>query len=156
MVTAALNVSTGEVLTDPPKGRTGADVLRFFKQIDRAVPRDLEMPVVLDKLSAHCAPEIREWLVHKNRRRRHLHFTPTSSSWLNLIERWFKELTDKRLRRAVFTSVTELSAAIITWAERWNRDPKPFIWKVASKCLTARRPDRTADTNHDSVTSSWL
>ena len=87
---AAMNVATGEVLTDLRKGHAGADVLRFFKQIDAAVPRDLEVHVVLDNLSAHSTPEIRKWLAYKNRRRWHLHFTPTSSSWLNLIERWFR------------------------------------------------------------------
>jgi len=135
---AAMNVATGEVLTDLRKGHAGADVLRFFKQIDAAVPRDLEVHVVLDNLSAHSTPEIRKWLAHKNRRRWHLHFTPTSSSWLNLIERWFKELTDKRLRRGAFTSVAELSAAIIKWAEHWNLDPKPFIWKASADDIIAK------------------
>ena len=82
---AALNVATGEVLTDLRKGHTGADVLRFFKQIDAAVPRDLDVHVILDNLSAHSTPEIVKWLAHKDRRRWNLHFTPTSSSWLNLI-----------------------------------------------------------------------
>lgn len=135
---AAMNLATGEVLTDTGKGHAGADVLRFFKQIDAAVPRGLSVHVVLDNLSAHSAPEVTTWLAHKNRRRWHLHFTPTSSSWLNLIERWFKELTDKRLRRGVFTSVAELAAAITTWAEHWNEDPKPFIWKATAEDIIAK------------------
>src|SRR6516162_9788106 len=135
---AAINVATGEVLTDLRKGHAGADVLRFFKQIDAAVPRDLDVHVVLDNLSAHSTPEIRKWLAHNNRRRWHLHFTPTSSSWLNLIERWFKELTDKRLRRGAFTSVAELSAAITQWAEHWNLDPKPFVWKASADDIIAK------------------
>jgi transposase len=130
---AAMNVATGEVLTDLRTGHTGADVLRFFKQIDSSVPRELDVHVVLDNLSAHSTPEIQKWLSHKNRRRWHLHYTPTSSSWLNLIERWFKELTDKRLRRGVFTSVADLTAAITTWAEHWNEEPKPFIWKAPAE-----------------------
>src|SRR5271168_2603822 len=84
---AAMNVATGEVLTDLRKGHTGADVLRFFKQIDASVPRGLGVHVVLDNLSAHSTPEIAKWLAHKDRRRWHLHYTPTSSSWVNLIER---------------------------------------------------------------------
>ena len=144
---AAMNVATGEVLTDLRKGHTGADVLRFFKQIDASVPRDLEVHVVLDNLSAHSTPEVRKWLAHKDRRRWHLHFTPTSSSWLNLIERWFKELTDKRLRRGVFTSVADLTAAITTWAEHWNSDPKPFIWKATADDIIAKVP-RGRDTLH--------
>ncbi len=135
---AALDVATGEVLTDLRNGHAGTDVLRFFKQIDAAVPRDPVVHVVLDNLSAHFTPQIREWLAHKNRRRWHLHFTPTSSSWLNLIERRFKELTDKRLRRGTFTSVAELSAAITTWAEHWNLDPKPFIWKATADDIIAK------------------
>ena len=78
---AAMNVATGEVLTHCQKGHTAKDVLRFFKQIDAAVPRGQAIHVVLDNLSAHKAPEIRKWLAHKDRRRWHLHFTPTSSSW---------------------------------------------------------------------------
>ena len=140
---AAMNLATGEVLTDCGKGHAGADVLRFFKQIDAAVPRELDVHVVLDNLSAHSTPEITAWLAHKNRRRWHLHFTPTSSSWLNLIERWFKELTDKRLRRGCFTSVAELTDAIETWAQHWNTDPKPFIWKAtAEEIITKVRRGR--------------
>lgn len=135
---AAMNVASGEVLTDLRKSHTGADVLRFFKQIDAAVPAELDVHVILDNLSAHSTPEIAKWLAHKNRRRWRLHFTPTSSSWLNLIERWFKELTDKRLRRGTFTSVTDLSAAITTWAEHWNIDPRPFVWKATADDIIAK------------------
>jgi transposase len=130
---AAMNVATGEVLTDFQKGHAAKDVLRFFKQIDASVPRGLAIHVILDNLSAHTAPEITKWLGHKDRRRWHLHFTPTSSSWLNLVERWFKELTDKRLRRGRFTSVPELTDAITAWAAHWNDDPKPFIWKATAE-----------------------
>jgi len=135
---AAMNLATGEVLTDLRKGHAGADVLRFFKQIDASVPRGLSVHVVLDNLSAHSTPEITKWLAHRDRRRWHLHYTPTSSSWLNLIERWFKELTDRRLRRGVFTSVSDLSQAITTWAEHWNTDPKPFIWKATAEDIIAK------------------
>ena len=135
---AAMNVATGEVLTDLRKGHTGADVLRFFKQIDASVPRGLGVHVVLDNLSAHSTPEIAKWLAHKDRRRWHLHYTPTSSSWLNLIERWFKELTDKRLRRGTFTSVADLTAAITTWAQHWNTNPTPFIWKATAEDIITK------------------
>jgi transposase len=135
---AAMNLATGEVLTDCQKGHAGADVVRFFKQIDAAVPHGLAVHVVLDNLSAHSAPEITKWLAHRDRRRWHLHFTPTSSSWLNLIERWFKELTDKRLRRGRFTNVAELTEAITLWAAHWNTDPKPFIWKAPAEEIIAK------------------
>lgn len=111
---AAMNIATGQVITDLRKGHAGSDVLRFFKQIDATVDRGLAVHVVLDNLSAHSTPEITTWLAHRDRHRWHLHFTPTSSSWLNLIERWFKELTDRRLRRGVFTSVPDLTQAITT------------------------------------------
>src|SRR6476619_3502866 len=129
---AAMNVGTGQVHTHLRKGHTAADVLAFFKQIDATVERGLSVHVILDNLSAHKAPEVLKWLAHRDRRRWHLHFTPTSSSWLNLVERWFKELTDKRLRRGVFTSVADLTTAITRWAEHWNTDPQPFIWKATA------------------------
>lgn len=135
---AALDITTGEVLTHCRKGHTAADVLRFFKIIDRRVPRHLDVHVVLDNLSAHKAPEIREWLDHPRRNRWHLHFTPTSSSWLNLVERWFKELTDKRLTRGVFTSVAELTEAIEHWVAHWNDDPKPFVWHKPAEEIIAK------------------
>ena len=144
---AAMNVATGEVLTDLRTGHTGADVLRFFKQIDASVPRGLDVHVVLDNLSAHSTPEIKAWLAHKNRRRWHLHPTPTSSSWLNLVERWFKELTDKRLRRGIFTSLADLTDAITTWAEHWNENPKPFVWKATAEDIIAK-VRRGRDTLH--------
>jgi len=120
-----MNIATGQVHTRLHKGHTGADVLTFFKQIDKSVPRTLDVHLVLDNLSAHKTAEIKQWLDDPRRKRWHLHVTPTSNSWTNLVERWFKELTDKRLRRGVFTSVTELTKAITVWAEHWNSDPKP-------------------------------
>jgi transposase len=132
-VFAALNVGTGEVITECRKRHTAADVLAFFKTIDRSVPRRLDIHVVLDNLSAHLAPEVTDWLAHPRRARWHLHFTPTSSSWLNLVERWFNELTRRRLRRGVFTSVPALVQAVTVWAEHWNEDPTPFVWHAAAK-----------------------
>lgn len=150
---AAMNVATGEVLYDCRRRHTGADVLAFFKLIDVHVPRDLEVHVVLDNLSAHMGPEVTRWLDHPKRARWHLHFTPTSSSWLNLIERWFKELTDRRLSRGVFTSVGDLITAIETWAEHWNDDPKPFVWHVpAQEIIEKVRRGRAALTQVKSAT----
>ncbi len=144
-VFAALNVVTGEVLYDCRKRHTGKDVLAFFKLIDLHVPCDQEIHVVLDNLSAHMGPEVTRWLDHPKRARWHLHFTPTSSSWLNLVERWFNELTERRLRRGVFTSVGELVNAIETWAEHWNDDPKPFVWhKTANEIIDKVRRGRAA------------
>ncbi len=140
---AALNITTGEVVTHYRKSHTAADVLRFFKRIDASVPRDLSIHVVLDNLSTHKAPEITEWLAHPRRKRWHLHFTPTSSSWVNLVERWFKELFDKRLRRGAFSSVAALIEAIEAWAAHWNLNPKPFVWhKPAEEIIEKVRRGR--------------
>lgn len=142
---AALNVGTGEVLTQCRNTHTGADVLSFFTQIDKTVPRSQDIHVILDNLSAHSAPEVTQWLAHPRRARWHLHFIPTSSSWLNLVERWFKELTDRRLRRGVFTSVGDLITAIGDWAAGWNTNPKPFIWtKTADEIIAKVRRGRKA------------
>ncbi len=129
---AALNVATGEVITECRPRHTAADVLAFFKRVDKTVPRGLQIHVVLDNLSAHKAPEVTEWLAKPRQRRWHLHFTPTSSSWLNLVERWFKELTERRLRRGTFTSVPHLIDAINTWVAHRNTTPKPFEWHAGA------------------------
>jgi len=99
---AAMNVATGEILYDTRKRHTAHDVLAFFKLIDLHVPKDQEIHVVLDNLAAHKAPPVAEWLAHPKRARWHLHFTPTSSSWLNQVEGWFSLLTKRRLQRGVF------------------------------------------------------
>ncbi len=148
-----MNVATGEVLYDCRTHHTAKDVLAFFKLIDLRVPADLAVHVVLDNLSAHMGPEVTRWLDHPRRARWHLHFTPTSSSWLNLIERWFKELTDRRLRRGVFTSVADLISAIEIWTEHWNDNPKPLVWhKSAAQIMEKVRRGRAALTQAISVT----
>jgi len=150
---AAMNVTTGEVLYDTKKSHKATDVLAFFKLIDLHVPKDLEIHVVLDNLSAHKAPAVTTWLADPKRARWHLHFTPTSSSWCNLVERWFKELTERRLRRGVFTSVPQLIDAIELWSEHWNDDPKPFIWhKPAEEIIAKVRRGRAALTRVKSAT----
>lgn len=125
---AALNVATGEVLHDTRKSHAGADVLEFFKWIDLHVPRHLEVHVVLDNLSAHKSEPVRRWLAKPAQKRWHLHFTPTSASWLNLVEGWFAQLTNKRLRTGSFNSVAALIEAIDVWVSHWNDEPKPFVW----------------------------
>jgi len=135
---AAMNVATGEVIYDTRKSHKSTDVLRFFKLIDLHVPKELDVHVVLDNLSAHKAPPVRDWLADPKRARWHLHFTPTSSSWCNLVERWFAELTERRLRRGAFNSVAHLTEAIETWTEHWNDDPKPFVWKKPAEEIIAK------------------
>ena len=107
--------------------------------------KDSAIHVVLDNLSAHEAPPAAEWLARPKRAPWHLHFTPTSSSWLNLVEGWCSLLTKKRLQRGVFNSVDALTEAIELWTEHWNDDPDPFIWtKTAEAILTKQRRVRAA------------
>ena len=151
---AALNVGTGEVTVDFRDRHTGADVLRFFRQIDRQVPRSLDIHVVLDNLSAHKAPEVRDWLAKPRQARWHLHFTPTSASWVNLVEHWFRELTERRLRRGSFMSLDHLTTAIAMWADAWNTDPKPFVWRTpADEIIEKVRRGRTALNHHTNSVS---
>ncbi len=150
---AALNVATGEVLYDTKPRHRAKEVLSFFKLIDLHVPGELDVHVVLDNLSAHKAPEVTKWLAHPKRARWHLHFTPTSSSWLNLVEGWFHLLTQRRLRRGTFNSVDALIEGIELWAAHWNDDPKPFIWhKTAAEIVAKVRRGRIALTEAKSAT----
>lgn len=133
---AALNAATGEVLSTCRRRHAHEDFLVFLRLIDQEVPRDLDVHLVLDNLSVHKHADVTKWLAEPKHKRFHVHFTPTSSSWLNLVERWFKELTDKRLRRGTFGSVRELTDAIELWVKHWNDNPKPFVWhKTATEII---------------------
>ena len=142
---AALNVATGEVLTQTRRRHTGNDVLAFFKWIDLHTPRHLDVHVILDNVSAHKSEPVRTWLSHPRRKRWHLHFTPTSSSWANLVEGWFSILTRKALKTQAFTSVEHLKDVIEHWAAHWNHDPKPLKWtKTADQIIAKVKRARTA------------
>ena len=107
---------------------------RFLDRVDQAVPADLDVHVICDNSSTHKTPAIRRWLAAHARFQ--LHFTPTYSSWLNLVERWFAELTTKWLRRGSHRSVPELTSSIQSWIDTWNQDPRPFVWtKTADQIL---------------------
>jgi transposase len=131
---AALDLASGSVIAQHYRRHRHQEFLRFLKLIDAAVPDGLELHLVLDNYATHKTPEIHRWLLRHPRF--HLHFTPTSSSWLNLVERWFAELTNRKLRRSAHRSVTELEADIRTWVHEWNKDPRPFVWtKTADQIL---------------------
>ncbi len=135
---AALNLATGEVIHHIRPQHRAVEFLRFLKAIDAAVPDDLDVHVVLDNSSTHKTPAINKWLLRHPRF--HLHFTPTSSSWLNLVERWFAELTNRMLGRSAHRSVKELTAGLNDWITAWNENPRPFIWhKTATRSSTASR-----------------
>lgn len=149
---AAMNVATGEVFHNTRRCHTGRDVLGFFKLIDLHVPKDLELHVILDNLSAHKSQPARDWLAHPKRERWHLHFTPTSSSWLNLIETWFSVLTRKALANTSFTSVAELEDRIDRWVEHWNDKPEPFTWTRTAQQIIDKVASGRA--THDRITNS--
>jgi transposase len=131
---AALEIATGKVITDLRKSHTAADFIAFLNKINREVPAELDVHVILDNLSTHKTPAVHAWLLrHK---RFHFHFTPTYGSWMNMVERWFSALTTKKLQRSAHTSVKALAADIREWVEAWNENPKPFTWhKTAEEIL---------------------
>jgi len=131
---AALNVATGQVIHQTRPQHRAVEFRQFLDTIDAAVPDGLAVHVVLDNASTHKTPAIHKWLLRHPRFT--FHFTPTSSSWLNLVERWFAELTRKMLQRSAHHSIKELTTDLDRWIATWNDDPKPFIWhKTADQIL---------------------
>jgi transposase len=146
---AALDLATGKVIGSLHARHRAREFLAFLKKIDAEVPADMDCHVVLDNASTHKTPAVKRWLT--SHPRFVLHFTPTSSSWLNLVERWFAELTNKKLRRATHTSVRQLDTDIRAWIDTWNDEPKPFVWtKTADQILDSitRYCGRINDSGH--------
>jgi transposase len=131
---AALNAATGEVIGTCYRRHRSVEFRKFLDVIDSRVPEDFDVHLILDNYGTHKTALIHQWLL--KRPRFHLHFTPTSASWLNLVERWFAELTNKQIRRGSHRSTRELEVAIMRYLESRNQDPKPFIWtKTADEIL---------------------
>jgi len=128
---AALNVLDGQVIGQCQQRHTHAEWLKFLKKIDRETPKDKTLHLIADNYATHKHPAVQEWLAKHPRF--NMHFTPTSSSWLNMVERFFRDLTTERLRRGVFTSVPELEAAINDYVAHHNHHPKPFIWTKSAR-----------------------
>ena len=146
---AAFDLASGSVIAKSYRQHRHQEFLAFLKLIDAAVPKDLDLHLVLDNYATHKTPAIHQWLLRHPRFR--LHFTPTSSSWLNLVERWFAELTSRKLRRAAHRNVTELENDIRMWINEWNKDPRPFVWtKSADEILEtlAAYCERIIDSRH--------
>jgi transposase len=149
---AALEVAgptAGRVVTALRAQHRASEFRSFLAAIDKTVPADLDVHLVCDNLSTHKAPPVKNWLIKHPRF--HLHFTPTSSSWLNLVERWFAEITMKLIRRGVHHSVKHLARDITAWVKNWNDNPKPYIWtKTADQILesVARYCNRINDSGH--------
>jgi transposase len=123
---AALNVLDGKVIAQCQQRHRHIEWLKFLRQIDRETPRGKELHLICDNYATHKHPKVKQWL--EKHPRFHIHFTPTSASWLNMVERFFRDLTAERLRRGVFTSVPELIDAIEGYVDHHNKTPKPFIW----------------------------
>ncbi len=131
---AALSMLDGKVIGTCMKRHRHREFVKFLKMIDKQTPASLDLHLIVDNYATHKTPAVKRWL--KTHTRFHLHFTPTSASWLNMVERFFAEITRKRIRRGVFKSVAELESAIMQYLENHNADPKPFIWtKSAGKIL---------------------
>src|SRR6266481_1087930 len=140
---AALDVASGTVIGECKPRHRAAEFLGFLKKIDRETPAHLDLHLIADNYATHKTPAVKRWL--KRHPRFHLHFTPTSSSWLNLVERLFAEITRQRIRRGTFTNVPELIAAIEDWIAHRNTNPKPFTWtKTAKKLIASHRRARKA------------
>jgi transposase len=146
---AALDVASGKVISQVHRRHRHQEFLKFLKAIDASVPAGLDLHLICDNYGTHKTPEIKRWLLRHPRFQ--LHLTPTYSSWLNLVERWFAELTNRKLRRSAHRSIAELEADLTAWIAAWNEDPKPFVWtKTADEILDnlARYLQRINNSGH--------
>lgn len=130
---AALNVLDGTVIGSCLPRHRHSEFLRFLNKVDRLVPRRREVHLILDNYGTHTHPKVQEWFAA--RPRYHLHFTPKGASWVNLIERFFAEITQRRIRRGSFSSVPELVRAIHAYIKMRNREPQPFVWTATASSI---------------------
>jgi transposase len=147
---AAFNILTGNVIgTCQPRHR-GREFVKFLHHLEQEVPPDLEVHLIVDNYGTHKSAAVQRWLTPKARRRFHFHFTPTSSSWLNQVERWFGLITDRMIRRGTFRSVAELERAIYQWLANWNAEPTAFVWTATADIILdkVRRCKELAGTAH--------
>jgi len=145
---AALDVATGQIIQDCMPHHRHQEFLRFLKQMVRSVPKDLAVHVILDNYATHKHAEVKRWLARN--RRVHFHFTPTSASWLNLVERFFGELTERQIRRLAVTSVDELIAVITRYIDQRNKNPTPFVWTATVRQILTKvgKANKTLATLH--------
>jgi transposase len=145
---AALNVATGHVVHDCLPRNRHQEFLQFMRSLEKQVDKDLDLHVIVDNLATHKHPKVKAWL--EKHPRVHFHFIPTSSSWLNLVERFFSELTQRQIRRLAVTSVGELIQAILEYIERRNLQPTPFTWTASVDHILAKvgKAKKTLETLH--------
>lgn len=133
---AAFDPAAGKVIGQLHRRHRHQEFLKFLKVIDANTPAEMDLHLVLDNYATHKTPAVHRWLAAHPRF--HLHFTPTSASWLNLVERWFAELTHRKLRRSSHRSLADLETDVQTWIEAWNTDPRPFAWtRTADEILNS-------------------
>jgi transposase len=133
---AALNVLEGTVIGTCMAQHRHQEWLKFLKKLDAEIPAEKQAHLVVDNYATHKHPKVLAWM--KRHPRFHLHFTPTSSSWLNLVERWFRELTDKRIRRGSFRSVREVIEAVMDFVDQHNQDAQPYLWTAQAQNIIAK------------------
>jgi len=146
---AAFNIADGTVISELHRQHRATEFRKFLTTIDKRIPADLDVHLVADNYGTHKTPAIKRWLAAHPRF--HLHFTPTGSSWINQVERWFGYLTDQKIRRSAHKSVQALEADIRAWIKDWNTNPRPFIWtKTADEILDSltRYLRRISDAGH--------
>ena len=147
---AAFNILTGKVIGTCQGRHRGREFVNFLRHLEQAVPSELEIHLIVDNYCTHKSAAVKRWLQPKARRRFHFHFTPTSSSWLNQVERWFGLITERMIRRGTFRSVAELERAIYQWLATWNQEPQPFAWTATADVILdkVRRCKELAGTAH--------
>jgi len=128
---AAIDMIQGKVIASCMPRHRHQEWIKFLKQIDAETPKDIDLHLIVDNYATHKHPKVKAWL--KRKKRFHVHFIPTSSSWLNIIERFFRDLDEKRVRRGVFRSVPELIDAVMSYIDQHNSDPKPFVWRKTAE-----------------------
>lgn len=146
---AALNIATGKVIGELHRRHRAKEFLDFLRAIEAAVPPKLDVHLVMDNYGTHKTPSVNRWLARHPRF--HAHFTPTSASWLNQVERWFAMLTQKQIRRGTHRSTVELEKAIRSYLDIYNKHPRPFVWtKTADQILDSikRFCLRTSNSGH--------
>lgn len=132
---AAFNILNGKVIGSCLARHRAQEFVKFLNQLEKQVAPDLEVHFILDNYSTHKSATVQRWFKTKKHRRFHFHFTPTSSSWLNQVERWFGFITDRMIRRGTFRSVQALEQAIYQWLASWNDHPKPFLWMATADVI---------------------
>lgn len=132
---AAFNILNGKVIGTCQARHRSREFVRFLNQLEKELEPEVEVHLVMDNYCTHKSAEVQRWLKPKKRKRFHFHFTPTSSSWLNQVERFFALITERMIRRGTFLSAAELEKAIYQWLANWNGDPTPFTWKASADII---------------------